>query len=450
MKTTSIPLALALLLLLAGAARAAEPLPPIQKAQVGPGGAYTVNGKPFLVLGLWLQTPRDFALLKENGFNAIAGYWWDKTKTTPEQASKGIIEYAEAVHKAGLYYIAPYEFELEDAMKKLAATDYLLGWTHDDEPDMPRKVDPNLDKGLPAGVKFVPRQSAAEAVAKYQRIRKVDPTRPVDVGFTACFMARDAKFTPEQKKQVYSEFAKAGDSAGFDTYPIFGSATPGRLLEVAEGVTELRAIVGPDRGLLCAIECNKGSKWVSPAKQLDVKPEHTRFETWSALIRGATGIAYFTHKWKDPDGKDNYMTFAPKDDPAMLAELKRLNGQLARLAPAILAPDPRAGQEAQARYDMRLEGPAGKLPSHYKLTILDGSLYIFAQNLDLGKDPKDFKQFEAISPRAGKATFTVGGLKAGTKVEVVDENRTIAAHNDGFADEFGPLAEHVYRIAAPK
>ena len=248
------------------------------------------------------------------------------------------------------------------------------------------------------------------------------------------------KFTPEQKKQIYPEFVKAGDSAGFDTYPIFCTATPGKLLEVGQGVAELRAIIGPDRGLLCAIECNKGSKWVTPARQLDVKPEHTRFETWSALLHGATGIAYFTHKWKDPDGKDNYQTFAPKDDPAMLAELKRLNGQIARLAPALLA------APAKIKIEMKLAGPAGDLPCLFKATSLDKALYIFAQNQDLGKDPKDFKQFEAIAPRSGKAVLTVEGLKAGAKIEVVDENRTIMAEEGKFSDDFGALAEHVYAI----
>jgi hypothetical protein len=431
--------------ILSSLALAAEPLPPITKVQLGPGGAYLVNGKPFMVLALWLQTPGDFAMLKENGFNTVAGFWWDKKKTSPQEAGVKILEYAEAVHKAGLYFVPPYEPELAESMKKLAATDYVLNWTHDDEPEMARKVDPNIDKGLPPDVKYVPRSSPAEALAKYESLKKMDPAHPVEIGFTASFMERDTKFTPQQRKQVYGDFVKACDIAGFDTYPIFGTATPGKLLEVAQGVSELRAIVGPARGVTCAIECNKGSKWVSPAKQLDVKPEHTRFETWSALIRGATGIAYFTHKWKDPDGKENYMTFAPKADPPMLAELKRLNEQIARLAPALLA-EPAGGAQGQAKYGMKLAGPGGELPCHFKATALDGSLWIFAQNTDLGKDPKDFKQFEQITPRTGKAAFTVAGLKAGTKIEVVDENRTILADADGFADDFGPLAEHVYKI----
>jgi hypothetical protein len=218
MKRRSILAATLVLSWLAGGvpAPAAEPapLPPITKVQIGPGGAYVVNGKPFIPLALWLQTPRDFPLLKENGFNVIEGYWWDKTKTAPEQAGKGILDYADQVHKAGMYFISPYESELADSMTKLAATDYLLGWTHDDEPEMARRVDPNIDKNVPPGVKYVPRGNPAEAVAKYQAIKKLDPMRPVEVGFTAGFMQRDTQFTPEQRKQIYPEFVKACDVAG--------------------------------------------------------------------------------------------------------------------------------------------------------------------------------------------------------------------------------------------
>lgn len=56
------------------------------------------------------------------------------------------------------------------------------------------------------------------------------------------------------------------------------------------------------------------------------------------------------------------------------------------------------------------------------------------------------RQFAPVSPREGKATFTVAGLKAGTKIEVVDESRTITAEDGKFSDTFGPLVEHVYRI----
>jgi hypothetical protein len=134
------------------------------------------------------------------------------------------------------------------------------------------------------------------------------------------------------------------------------------------------------------------------------------------------------------------MSFAPKEDPAMQAELKRLNAQITRLSSAILA------DAAKARIEMKLAGDGADLPSHFKATRLGRDLYIFAQNTDLGPDPEKLEQFDPIKPRAGKATISVEGLKAGAKIEVVDENRSIPAEAGKFSDDFAPLTEHVYKI----
>ena len=173
------------------------------------------------------------------------------------------------------------------------------------------------------------------------------------------------------------------------------------------------------------------SPWIKDySKQIDVRPEYTRAEVWMALIRGATGIAYFTHAWQP-----EYTQFAPKGE--MLKELARLNAQLTRLAPAILAP------AAKAKVAMTL---SDDMACHVKATELDGALYIFAQNIDLGADAAKMKQGQDITPRGGKATITVEGLKAGATIEVVDEGRTITADDGSFSDEFKPLAEHVYKM----
>jgi hypothetical protein len=63
----------------------------------------------------------------------------------------------------------------------------------------------------------------------------------------------------------------------------------------------------------------------------------------------------------------------------------------------------------------------------------DGSLYLFANNLDMQRN-------------SGTATITIEGLKKGTKVEVIDEGREIVAEEGKFTDEFGPIAVHLYRI----
>jgi hypothetical protein len=151
-----------------------------------------------------------------------------------------------------------------------------------------------------------------------------------------------------------------------------------------------------------------------------------------ATIRGARGIAYFTHRWQ-PD----YQQFAPT--AVMQQELKRLNVQITRLAPAVLA------EPAKVEIEMKL---AGDLPCHLMATEHEGATYVFAQNLDLGNNPEKLRQFDPISPRSGRAVFTVPGLAAGSRIEVLDEGRTIAAENNRFTDAFGPLGEHVYRIPA--
>jgi hypothetical protein len=76
---------------------------------------------------------------------------------------------------------------------------------------------------------------------------------------------------------------------------------------------------------------------------------------------------------------------------------------------------------------------SGELPGDVTARDYNNSLYIFANNLDMQR-------------RMGTATIRVADLKAGTRVEVIDESREITATDRQFQDEFGPLAVHLYRI----
>ena len=278
--------------------------------------------------------------------------------------------------------------------------------------------------------RLVPRTSPEDVIAQYRRIKAVDRVRPVLVTFTGSFFEKASRYDEATRKALYPEYVKGSDVAGFDIYPIFGSGYPSRLNWVADATEELVRIAGPQRPIYAWIETNKGSRWMTYSKQLDVEPKHTRCEAWMAIIRGATAIGYFTHRWR-PD----YKQFAPEEE--MVAELKRLNGQITRLAPAILA------IPAKARIEMTLDGG---LPCHFKATDCEGALYIFAQNIDLGPEPESKRQFEQITPRAGKTTITIEGLKAGTSIEVIDEQRTIKATAGKFTGDFAPLSEHIYRL----
>jgi len=276
----------------------------------------------------------------------------------------------------------------------------------------------------------VARTSPQKLAADYGRIKAIDTTRPVLLTFTGFFFEKATRYDEQTRRRLYPEFIRSSDVVGFDIYPIFGSGYPSRLNWVADATQELVRLAGPRRPVYAWIETNKGSKWITYSKQLEVEPKHTRCETWMAIIRGATAIGYFTHRWR-PD----YKQFAPGEE--MVLELKRLNDQITRLAAAILAP------RTKLKVAMTLN--AG-LPCHFKATDYEGRLYIFAQNIDLGPDAEKKRQLEQVVPRSGKATVTVEGLKAGRKIEVIDENRTITAGEGRFSDDFPPLGEHIYRL----
>jgi hypothetical protein len=237
---------------------------------------------------------------------------------------------------------------------------------------------------------------------------------------TSCFMESgpDAgKRTRDERKAYYGVLAEGADVFGFDIYPIYGWNKDKDLVWVADGVRDLRELAGPRKPVIAFIETSKGSKWIGADRQKDVKPEHTRAEVWMAILRGATGIAYFTHAWVP-----EFTEFRP--DEAMQKELKRTNEQIARLAPVLLA-DPAKTKAAVAF--------TGGLKGDLLAKEVEGRLYLFANNLDM-------------EGRSGTATLIVEGLKKGTRIEVIDEGRQLTADDGKFSDDFGPLSVHLYRI----
>ena len=387
---------------------------PIKTIEIGKNREFRVNGKPFFPTMSWAQSPKKYAMLTQAaGFNTHVG------NADPNAAAA-----------VGCYAVS-------DFKEAWVGNAHLLGWLHGDEPDMARK-DAN-NKSLPAW----PRRTPAELAVTYQKIKDADKTRPVFVTFTGSFTQEEKAYDDATRAKIYPDFVKSADVVGFDIYPIYGSGHACHLDWVARGVTQLLELGGPKRPLYAWIETSKGSKWMTAEKQPEVLPMHTRCEVWMAIIRGATAIGYFTHAWRPPPET----SFAPK--PEMQKEMKRLNAQITRLSAAILA-DP-----AAAKVEMKLAGEGAELNCHCKATQADMALYIFAQNIDLGEGREKLAAGQAprapggdIAPRAGKATIKVQGLKAGTKIDVVDEGRTITADDGQFSDDFAPLAEHVYEFSA--
>ena len=258
-------------------------------------------------------------------------------------------------------------------------------------------------------------QMPAEVRAHYQTIKAFDPMHPVMMTVTGFFINDSKAFdhwcTHEQADQLYPELLKWADFPGFDQYPIYGWNRPEKLFWVAQGVKELRNYAGQAKPLYAWIETQAGSFGSQSAPVTGVE---IRNEVYQAIIQGATAIGYFTHRFKP--------TFAefgvPEENQKALREI---NAQLTRLAPVILS--------GEGKLQPNIEGLTGKCTGR----IHDGAGYIFALNLDM-------------KHQAGRATIRVPGLKAGTTVEVVDENRSVTADDDAVTDDFAPLAVHIYRF----
>jgi hypothetical protein len=378
-------------------AMAQKAVEPIKSVKIGKNREFVVNGKPFFPIINWVQPVKNYKLLAELGFNTCGG-----DKVNPVKAAE-----------VGCY--AATSSEMVGTEKQ----DHVIGLFFDDEPDMPRGK----------GDSIHPKESPELVAAKVKEIRAKNPDWLLFMTLTGHFTKEESRYPVEMRQKLYPQYIQNADIFGFDNYPIYGSGYASHLNWVGSGTDQLRALAG-NHPIYVWIETSKGSRWMPYAKQPDVLPIHTRNEVWQAIIHGATAIAYFTHAWFP-----EFREFAPT--PEMQQELKRLNNQITRLAPAILA-DP-----AKEKIEMKL---GDNLDCSFKATNLKGSLYIFAENNDLGAGAENLKQYDPISPRTGKSIFSISGLKAGTKIEVVDENRTITAEKGQFTDEFGPLAEHIYRM----
>ncbi len=265
--------------------------------------------------------------------------------------------------------------------------------------------------------RMVPRTAPDATQEEYRAIKAADPSRPVFMTFTGNFHPFFKKWPDKQRATLYPAYIRAADVVGYDIYPIYGWNKPQWIHLVYEATALLTQMAGP-RPVYAWIETSKGGQWTGPlSRQKDVTPQHIRAEVWMGICGGATAIGYFTHVWKP-----RYSQFGVPQ--ANRDALSRINSQITRLTPAIL------GQPAERRV-------AATTDSGAKIAVLakraGGAMYVFAVNYD-----EKYKK--------AAATLKVEGLDAGVEVAVVDEGRTIRSNAGSFADEFGPLAVHIYRL----
>ena len=256
-----------------------------------------------------------------------------------------------------------------------------------------------------------PRILPAQIAEQYQAWKKAEPARPLYLNLTAGFLPQYLRYKDDNP---YDAYCQATDIVGYDHYPIYGWGKPDRVPEVAAATRKLRQHARDRIPVWAILETTNGGQWVSATMRAP-HPHEIRAEVWMAIVNGAKAIGYFPHVWKPR------YTWC-RIPEANQAELRRLNAQITRLAPILLGPSP----EAKA---------ASQQDSVHVLTRQHGrDLYVFAVSLE--REPV-------------LADIRIPGLAAGTKVEVVDEGRTLEAKAGRLEDGFGELAVHIYRVPAP-
>ncbi len=380
----------------------AQKLEEIHIIEISKKRSFWVNGKPFFPIMIWLQDTKNFDKIKNTGVNTIVGYWPGAGGT------KDVVEYQAKVGENGFYGVMPFD-------TRLKGNPYLLAYIHGDEPDLPYR--PSTLAKLPK-LKKVPRKWPDEIMKEYQQIKTADKTRPVFLTMTGYFLPHFGKWDDKQRENLYKGYIKAADVVGFNIYPIYGWNKTEWLHLVNDGTKELMRLADY-KPIYAWIETSKGGKWTGNLeKQKPVTPMHIRAEVWMAICQGATAIGYFTHVWKP-----SYNQFGlPQKN---ITALQDINNQISRLSEAILAP------EAKVKTDITL----GKdnIKAAIKATEYNGSLFLFTVNYD-------------SKQQGGKATIIINGLKGGTPVEVLDENRVIISETDQFHDLYGPLGVHIYKL----
>jgi hypothetical protein len=369
-------------------------------ASTTPAGACDrwTNGPPrdetFFPIAVWLQSPAKARQYREAGINTYVGLWKGPTE---EQLAE--------LKRAGMKVIC----DQNEAARKHLDDPTIIGWMHGDEPDNAQ----SLGSGKGYGPPILPEK----IIADYQRLRAADPTRPVllNLGQGVAYDNYIGRGVRRDHPEDYAEYVKGCDIASFDIYPVVHDRpeVAGKLWFVANGVERLVKWAGPERIVWNCIECTRISQ---PQKK--ATPHQVRAEVWMSLIHGSRGLIYFVHEWQP-----RFNESALLSDPEMLAAVTAINQQITRLAPVLNRP------ALLGAVSVSTDNLA--MPVAVTARGRDGTTYLFAGGMREGRTT---------------ATFTVRGCEGQRTVEVIDENRTIAAADGVFKDSFEPWAVHLYRI----
>lgn len=190
----------------------------------------------------------------------------------------------------------------------------IVGWMHGDEPDNAQS--------LPSGQGYGPPILPKVIVDDYQRLRAVDPSRPIllNLGQGVAWDDYIGRGVRRGHPEDYPEYMRGADIVSFDIYPVVHDSPKikGRLEYVATGVERLMEWKSERQWVWNCIECTHISNPDAKAT-----PDQIRTEVWMALIRGSRGLIYFVHQFKPV-----FREAALLDDPENAAAVRAVNREI--------------------------------------------------------------------------------------------------------------------------
>ncbi len=339
----------------------------------------------FFPIGVWQQAPENAAAYSAIGINMFVH--------TSGRLDENKLE---MLRKANIKVIT---FQNRFALNHLKDST-IYGWLQTDEPD-------NAQSNGKGG--YGPPIKPDTIIARYNRMKEKDPSRPVYIGLGQGVALPDwgGRGVDTHKTYMYPEYCKAADIVSFDVYPVNNNY---KLSSVPKGIDSLRAYSKYKKPVWITIEASNYNNTHMPA------PGQIKSEVWMALIHGANGLLYFCHQFKP-----TFIEAYPISDPVMKEGLTSINKQIASLAPVLNSPT---------------------ISSFATVTNDNPEVPIDIMAKSYGKDHYLF----AVAREDGKtkATFKV---KKGKRVEVLGENRTIQITKGRFSDDFSSCAVHLYKIS---
>ena len=348
----------------------------------------------FFPIAVWLQNPANAARYRAAGFNTYIALWQG-----PNEAQLAELQ------KAGMRLIC----EQNEAALKHLKDPTIIGWMHGDEPDNAQALPDNKGYGPPVAPERI--------IQNYQRLRAVDPSRPVmlNLGQGVAWDGWYGRGIRSRHPEDYTKYLAGCDIVSFDIYPAVHDSpeVAGKLWFVAQGVQRLVRWSGGKKIVWNCLECTRIS---NPDRK--PTPKEVRCEAWMSLIHGSCGLIYFVHQFKPTFREAGLL-----DDPEMLAAVTTLNRQITDLAPVLNNPSVDDGVQVQSR------NPS--VPVAFTVRRHEGQLWIFA-----------------VAMRDGSTTaeFTLKNLPGIKSVEVIDEHRSIAAPTGVFQDRFEAWDVHLYHL----